>query len=202
MKRGDHPKADLRRDITAWRLLVWAYRDECVRAASSEVVRQAGSNGLALLRMGETGIGGGTINGLLESHLDALRVDAFVGDWMTPLKGGRDWIAAAAERGRPPVLPERLPRLRAGPEINGKGKVVEFYPLSGRREAYLCPVVWEGWSDAEIEAYRQRHVLFLALLPALAGLALEKWRVTERGLTAGGESLTSDRILSAVRPGA
>jgi hypothetical protein len=147
-----------------------------------------------------SGIGGGTINGRLESHEDALAVDAKVEGWFQGVApGGRDMVAAWSERGTPPPLPATLPLLHPIPVLKADGDIrMEYHPVN--RRAYLCLLDWVGYSAAEIAAYELRHRLFLALLDILPGLKLSKWKVSGRGLTDCGESLTRNPTIRALRP--
>lgn len=151
------------------------------------------------MRMGESGIGGGSINGLLEPALDAWSVHWFVRAWLDPAPGWADRVAVAAECNVPPVVPAKVPRMRVVPVFNGRGEVKQYYTQSGRR-AYMCPVAYIGTPAAEIEAYRIGHHLFLAMLDRMVQLGLSEWIVTKRGLTECGESLTRGSILNELRP--
>jgi len=180
------PKADLRREISAWKALVWAYADENVRAAThcgSEPALYC-SNGLSLMRVGETGIGGGTINGLLEAHPDAWAIDNLVANWFDEWPDWRQGVALYAESRRPPPAVEHLPRQRiVGPKLNGKGNPVQLYRDFGAKDhPYLCPLeIDEGYTAAQVEWHRQFLLLFKAMLDVMEGLKLERWRVRGRG---------------------
>lgn len=190
-------KADLRREITAWRLLVWAYADECVRAATNGREQGPGvaASSAAVAYTSETGLARGAINGLLNAHEDAWAIDDFVGRlWFAGHAHGRDFVASAAERRKPPVAADRLERLRAIPLLNARGAPHLLYTDSGKRP-YLCLLDWQGHSEAEIAAHDALHRLFVALLDVLPGLVLSKWKVVGRGLTDCGESLTSFRTV-------
>lgn len=178
-------KADLRRPITAWKALVWAYRDECVRAATntSEAGRYA-ETGFAASRYstGEAG-GGGLINGLLEAHVDAHAIDQLVANWFDEWPLWRQGVAVYAEKAELPPHPDTLPRFRiVGPELNAKGNIRVIYKSYGRKdEGYLCPLVSEGFDEREIQRHREFHALFIGLLDIMGGLKLKKWRITGPG---------------------
>lgn len=179
-------KADLRRETTAWRALVWAYADEHVRAATNfprKDEQSYASNGLALMRLGETGIGGGAIHGLLEAHQDAFAIDALVAAWFEEWPEWRNGVAVYAERRRLPPRPEDLPRFAiVGPERNAKGNPREIWNANGRKDyPFLCPLEVAGWHPAEIEKHAQFIVLFDELLVVMKGLKLDKWVITSTG---------------------
>ncbi|MGF7162269.1 hypothetical protein FHS85_003912 [Rhodoligotrophos appendicifer] len=87
-------KADLRREIDAWSLLVWAYKDECVRAAAGGTEDWSLRHERSSLCMAERR--GGLINGWLQVHEDAVAVDA----WARKLPRNDYWlIVDHAEKG-------------------------------------------------------------------------------------------------------
>lgn len=172
------PKADLRREITPWRALVWAYRDEAVRAAGNQYrgVERA-TNGMALMRRGETGIGGGVINGFLEAHEDAIAIDGKLQAWCD--KDDRLYmaIASAAESMRPVPTADQVPRLRVLPILRANGAVKMEYRLGGDHRPYFCLVQYEGYSEAEVERVRHVHSMFDGFLRIMPGFALCKWKI-------------------------
>lgn len=179
-------KPDFRRDISAWGALKWAYADQSVRAAThcgSEPAFYC-SNGLALMRVGETGIGGGAINGLLEAHPDAWAIDNLVANWFDEWPEWRNGVAFYAESRRLPPALEQLPRFRIeGPRLTAKGNPVQLYRDFGAKDhPYLCPLeIQEGYDDAQIERHRQFLVMFDAMLDVMKGLKLEMWRIVSAG---------------------
>lgn len=183
--RNHPPVTDLKRDISAWKALVWAYGDECIRAAThcdGETVQYC-SNGLRMMRVGETGIGRGTINGLLDAHPDAWAIDNLVANWFDEWPHWRNGVAVYAESRRPPPRAEELqPFTIVGPELNAKNRPREIWHTFGRKDyPYLCPLVVEGWPREDIERHRQFIVLFDAMLEVMKGLNLTKWRIVEKG---------------------
>lgn len=177
-------RADLRREITAWGALVWAYADQHVRAAThcgSEPALYC-SNGLALIRVGETGIGGGAINGLLEAHPDAWAIDNLVANWFDEWPEWRHGVAVYAEKRRPPPAAEQLTTFRiCGPKYSAKGHPVVLYNDRGGRSAYLCVLdVEEGATEADVERHRAFLAMFSALLEIMQGLKLERWKISGR----------------------
>lgn len=179
---------DLRREITAWRALVWAYRDENVRAAtnSTEAARLA-DTGFAQCSMDSDRISGGLINGHLEAHADAHVIDDLVKAWYDDgLKAGRDALARCAETATPPVPASALPQLRFMPVLDRKGRIEVWSARRGRDYVeYLCPVAVEGYSAAEIQRHHEFICLFVALLEVLRGARLQKWRITSPGIDMG-----------------
>lgn len=188
------PKADLRREITAWRALVWAYADETLRAATDaasapgHLERSAG-----VVRYTDQGRSN-TQGCWLEVHEDAFAIDALVMAWFDHDGLRRDELARYAERRTPPPRQLDLQPLRCGPVYRANGAIKLEYPPRGRQVPYLCYVDYEGLPPHVVELKQRRqaelHGLFLALLDVMAGLRLSKWKILGRGLTDGGESLT------------
>ena len=199
-KIKEAPKADLRQEITAWRLLVWAYRDEAVRAASNGGPVDASGNGFALQRFGETGIGGGAINGWLAAHEDALTVDAFVWEWLERSPTRYLYVARAAEKARPICPAEALPAWRAVPRCRDNGRPELIYPLTGRHEPIGCLIDFEGVPPEARQRHHELHCLFLAMLAALAGRRFTRWRVTGPGLDSAGRIIDKGANDHALRP--
>lgn len=186
VRRIDPPVVDKRREITAWGALVWAYADENVRAAThcgSEPAFYC-SNGLSVMRVGETGVGRGAINGLLDAHPDAWAIDNLVANWFDDWPEWRNGVAVYAEGRRPPPTVERLPRLRiVGPQLTAKGNPVQLYRDYGAKDhPYLCPLeIEEGCTQRDVERHRQFLALFEAMLDVMSGLKLERWKIVGRG---------------------
>ncbi len=174
------PKADLRREITPWRALVWAYADECVGVATNGPSEYA-STGLAQTAYSER-VPGGTINGWLDAHEDAFTIDAFLMDAC----GGRFskpyvMIRAAAEK-RKMIEPEiDVPELECGPKLNAKGKPEMLYPLNRNDQPYLCLVAYNGFPADKADAMRRAHAaffeLFINILVCMQDLTLMKWKI-------------------------
>jgi hypothetical protein len=178
------PKADLRREITAWRVLVWAYRDECVRAATNSLeAGRLAETGYAASRYGAGPGSGGAINGLLEAHMDAHMIDQLVANWFDEWPMWRQGVAVYAESGKYPPRAEDLPRLRiVGPQLKPNGRHVELWRDAGAKDhPYLCPLEIDGFEADAIERHRQFVILFEALLDVLQGLPLTKWKIVGRG---------------------
>ena len=192
-------KPDLRREISSWGLLIWAYRDQSVRAASYDEKARYCSNGLVLQRLGETGIGRGAINGYHLPHEDALAIDAFVEEWFEPVSGGRDYLAWYAERAKLPPHPDTLPRERLVPLLKHNGMPETLiHPVT--RRPYACILKMEGLSKREIDRQATLYALWDVLLDIMIGKSWSNWKVTQRGLTSCDESLTRVSMLSALRP--
>ncbi len=174
------PKADLRREITPWRALVWAYADECVGVATNvpDGHHLYVSNGLTQTTYGER-MARGSINGALDAHEDAFAIDG----WLYRACGGKDGlrpyhaIRAAAERRIP--IPERLPAIRCLPRLNNRGEPQLLYPMGRNDRPYLCLVTYEGFRDDQPEAVHHVLVyeLFVAAMDCMIDLDLVKWRV-------------------------
>lgn len=185
--RGGHPPIrDLRSETTAWKALVWAYADQNVRAAThcgSEPAYYC-SNGLAVMRMGETGIGRGAINGMLEAHPDSWAIDNLVANWFEEWPEWRNGVAVYAESRRPPPQAQRLPRFRIlGPHLTAKGNPVHIYRDWGAKDhPFLCPLdIEEGYTVKMIQRHIEFLALFEAMLDVMTGLKLEKWKIIGRG---------------------
>jgi len=182
--RNQPPKADLRRDITPWQALVWAYADECVGVATNvpDSHHLYVANGLCQTTYGER-MARGTINGALDAHEDAFAIDAFV----YKACGGRDGlkpyhrIRAAAERRT--IVPPSLvvPELVCRPKLNAKGRPEMYYPLNRNDRPYLCLVTYDGFPPEEAAQLRRAHAafydLFCRVLACLQDVRLVKWRV-------------------------
>jgi hypothetical protein len=184
-----HPvKADLRQEITGFGLLDWAYRKECVRAAGEEEWAALEGHGMSILaRAGNVGLKGmshGAINGRLDVHIDALRVDKFVYD---NCSSKLYWhVTVNAEAGRPVPATLALPRVtRCSPRYheNNLQRLVKTYDKD--RHWVACEVEYDAPSDEEVSSALKKqawlHGQYLALLDALPELALDKWKVTDRG---------------------
>lgn len=172
------PKADLRREITPWRALIWAFRDEAVRAASNhEYACGYVSAGYSMMMRAETGIGGGTINGLLEAHEDAITIDAKLQLWCGADAQLYRAIAEAAERARPVPVADEVPRLRIVPVLRANGDIRMEYPLSGSHKPYLCLVQYEGYTADQVERVRVVRSMFEGFLGIMPGFTLTKWRI-------------------------
>lgn len=164
------PKADLRRPITALRLLIWAFRDECVRAGTnvSETDRFS-ETGFANTGWERERVQGGLINGLLYPAADAELIEGKLAAWYGPDATGYLQVARAAEKGKALARHGDLMPLRAVP-----GRTL--YTPGGRRP-FLCQVTFAGDGPADFRKAEQRHDLFLVFLAAMADFALEKWVV-------------------------
>ena len=188
-KRIIHPpkdglRADLRRPITAWRALVWTYRDEHVRAATNASQRgRLAETGYAAPRYGGDAAPGGLINGVLEAHQDAHAIDHLVANWFDEWPLWRQGVAVYAEKPLLPPHPDDLPPFRIlGPVLNADGKPKRQYKSYGHKgEGYLCPLLCEGLEAAEIQRHREFHALFHELLRVMQGLVLVKWKIIGPG---------------------
>ena len=185
VRKKQPPVADLRREITAWRALVWAYADENVRAAThcGGESAQYCSNGLRMMRIGETGIGRGTINGLLDAHPDACAIDNLVANWFDEWPMWRQGVAVYAEKRMFPPSADLMQTFTiVGPVLNAKGRPKEIWHTVGRKDhPYLCPLEVEGFPREEIERHRQFMALFDAMLEVMMGLKLTRWRIVSKG---------------------
>jgi hypothetical protein len=194
-----HPpvKAE-RREITAWRCLIWAYADEIVQAASN-IGSSWGyaATGYSQSNVDRERIGGGTINGWYEPHVDALLIHAKLRAWFDRDGEGLALVMRSAER-RQEIAPEiSLPRVKAVPVYDRNGNVLIDKRRAGPRGRVIteyCRVEWQGLAidvaAAREQRYREFYALFVAFLDAMPGFALSRWKVTGRGLTSVDESLT------------
>lgn len=196
IKSSHHPnekkKADLRRETTAWSLLVWTYADERVRAASDggEVGPSTKkSTVLGRLIDGDVGAGAGTINGWLEAHEDALAVDALVWAWYDQNVSHRAYLAAHLERRKPPPHPSTLEPQQRVPRLKPNGKPHVVYDQNRHAIGVLEDVI--GYDATQIAHADYHYRLFVALLDVLIPIKLTKWKVISRGLTVCEESLTT-----------
>ena len=177
---NDHRKADLRREITAFGLLDWAYRKECVKAAGeqewTDILGYAPSS-IAKMATGDIGVGHGTINGRLDVHVDALAVDAFVrktaGDHY-------EMLTLYCEKGKAVPHPDFLPIRKLVPAkrltLDGIEKVKMIRdPVSHRMQPLL---VWDdGYDDLAIAKWCLVYKAYIDVLVGLLGLKLELWKV-------------------------
>lgn len=198
-KRIDQPpKADHRREITAWKALVWAYADELVLAASAPGPASFVSEGPQMSGLGRERIGGGAINGWYEPHADARLIHAKLEAWFNHDRQGCQAIMWHAERRREIAPAISVPRLRAVAVLDRQGEVLIERIRSDRKarvSAQYCLVEFEG-TDPAVAASKERawkdlYRLFVAFLDVMPGFPLTKWRIAERGLTNVGESLTT-----------
>jgi hypothetical protein len=188
---------DYRRETTAWAAVVWAYADELVLAASSVGGSNFPSPGLAMSGLGRERISGGLINGWYEPHPDAMLIHAKLSEWFVHDSYGLCQVMAHAERRKrlPPEI--SLPRIKVMPVYDRQGNV-----LVERRRAHrsarviteYCLIDYEGidprHADRREKAWRDMHAMFIAFLDVMQGFSLAKWKITGRGLTNVGESLT------------
>jgi len=191
-------RADLRRDITAWGALVWAYADEIVLAASSVAGSNFPTPGLAMSGLGRERIAGGLINGWYEPHADARLIHAKLAEWFSHDSYGLCQVMAHAERRK--QLPREivLPRVKALPRYDRQGNVLierRRAHRSGRVITEYCVIDYEGIDHREADrrekAWRDMHAMFVAFLDVMPNFEMSKWRVKGRGLTNVCESLTT-----------
>lgn len=176
-------KADLRQPITAWKALVWAYADECVRVATNSDYRLA-STGYSSVDLEGAGGTGGAINGFLEAHEDALAIDETVRAWFDFNGTYYHRLAVAAEKRKPLPRACDLRPLRVLPQYRPNGTVRMEYRSQGKHaEPHYCLVAYDGHTAEQLTEVQEHFDLFVALLDILPGLKLMKWRVAERGLT-------------------
>jgi hypothetical protein len=190
-------KPDLRRDISAWGALVWAYADEIVLAASSVGGSNFPAPGLAMSGLGRERISGGLINGFYEPHHDARTIHAKLSDWFSHDGYGLCQVMAHAERRKQLPREIHLPRVKAMPVYDRQGNVLierRRAHRSGRVITEYCVLEYEGIdpreADRREQAWRDMHGVLMAFLDVMQGFELTKWRVTNRGLTNVCESLT------------
>lgn len=197
--RKDHPPVEgFRREISAWRVLVWAYADEIVRAASSVVGSNFPSPGLAMSGLGRERIGSGLINGWYEPHADARLIHAKLEEWFSHDPRGGYVVMSHAERRCELPANISVPRVKVLPVLDRNGNILIQRHRSHRKAkviAEYCMIDYEG-ADPRVAEHRERawrdlHSLFVAFLDVMPNFPLSKWRVTSRGLTQGGESLTT-----------
>lgn len=200
------PKADLRRPISAWAALVWAYAVEAVRAASNVTPSDTyAATGYAASRLGSDVNVGGLINGSLQADDDAVEIDRLVWAWFDGDGARRDRLARAAERREPPPADVSLPAFACRPVLKTNGKPEMLYPISGKNEPYLCLVSYDGvppWEAQRIRAEaREFHALVVGLLDVMPGLRLVKWKVEGRGLDSGGRIIDNRAHWLRIAPG-
>lgn len=180
------PKADLRREITPWRALCWAYADECVAVATNvpDDHHLYCQNGMMQTTYGER-MARGSINGALDAHEDAFAIDGF----LYRACGGREGlkpyhkIRAAAEKRCAIPAEIDVPAIQCVAKLNSKGKPDLLYPLNRNDRPYLCLVTYEGFPADKAELMRNAHSalfeLFTAALACMQDLKLVKWRVVD-----------------------
>jgi hypothetical protein len=178
------PKADLRREITPWRALVWAYADECVGVATNapDDHHLYVSNGLTQTTYGER-VARGSINGALDAHEDAFAIDAFLYRACGGKEGLKPYhkLRDAAERRKPVPASIVVPAIQCVPRLNRKGAPEMVYPLNRNDHPYLCLVTYEGYPADKAAAMRRAHAafydLFINVLACLQDVKLVKWKV-------------------------
>jgi hypothetical protein len=189
--------APFRRETTAWAALVWAYADEIVRAASSVGGSNFPAPGLAMSGLGRERISGGLINGFYEPHGDARLIHQKLTDWFAHDPRAGFVVMSHAEK-RHELQPRiEIPRVMVLPVLDRNGNVLVQRHRSHRKAKVIteyCLVDYEG-TDPRIAEQRERawselYQMFTAFLDVMPGFPLTKWKVTSRGLTKGGESLT------------
>lgn len=181
-------KADLRQEITAWKALVWAYRDEMVHMATNN---DTGRMEPGLAQNDYQEMPTGSTAGILLAHDDALLIDRKARKWFEPGKMYHYSFSRACARRH--ILPRArdLKPLRFVPVYRANGTIKMEYRTMGRKgEPYYCPVETEGHTREELDEAQRLHDLFIAFLDVMPGFSLAKWRIIGRGLTNGGESLT------------
>jgi hypothetical protein len=190
-------KPDLRRDITAWGALVWAYADEIVLAASSMGGSNFPSPSLAMSGLGRERISGGLINGWYEPHQDAHTINAKLAEWFAHDGYALCQVMAHAERRKQLPREITLPRVKALPVYDRQGNVLierRRAHRNGRVITEYCVLDYDGIdhreADRREQAWRDMHTMFLAFLDVMEGFELSKWKVKGRGLTSVCESLT------------
>jgi hypothetical protein len=188
---------DERREITAWRCLVWAFADEIVQAASNIGSSWYAATGYSQSNFDRERIGGGTINGWYEPHPDALVIHSKLCAWFHHDGVGLAQVMKCAERRELPAPEISLPRVKAVPVYDRNGNVLIEKRRAGPRGRVIAEwsvIEWEGLRIDIAEAREQRHresyALFVAFLDAMPGFELKRWKVQGRGLTSVDESLT------------
>jgi len=177
--RKAEPKADLRAEITAWRLLVWAYADERARFANASL-----SDGADLLvpSLAQRDIAevaksaGGVAWMAVDVAADALAVDRAV----LEICGGdyhlRNAIARAAERRQPIVPVSSLPQPKPVPRLKINGRLdLGYQPKS--HTPFVCWLYYDGTDPVTYEQHAVIHGLFCLVLLALPRLAFDRWIV-------------------------
>lgn len=187
-----------RRETTAWAALKWAYADEIVLAASSVGGSNFPSPGLAMSGLGRERISGGLINGWYEPHADARLIHAKLQDWFAHDPRSGFVVMSHAEKRLELPASITVPRVRVAPVLDRNGNVLVQRHRSHRKAKVIteyCVVDYEG-TDPRVAEQRERawadlYQLFVAFLDVMPGFILAKWKVTSRGLTTVGESLTT-----------
>jgi hypothetical protein len=196
--RGKGGDAGSRRVMTAWRAIVWAYRDEHVRAARAEELGPDNGPGLAQSPMDRERGSGGLINGWLEPHPDALTIHRKLEAWFdhaqAAVKGRRLMRIVMAAEARNPVVPLPPPPtitltvVRPKPVLNRDGSAAVELRRGGKGkwEPWYCPVEWEGEPAdvvaARLAEYREFYVLFLAFLKMMPQFPLVRLSIEGDGI--------------------
>jgi hypothetical protein len=179
------PKADLRREITPWRALVWAYADECVGVATNvpDSHHLYCANGLSQTTYGER-MARGSINGALDAHEDAFAIDGFVYAACGGAAGLKPYHAIRSAAEKRVIIPAEIevPDICCLPRLNKRGEPWLEYPIGRNDRPYLCLVTYEGYPADQASMLRKRHALFydlfqnvLASMQDIVGLT--RWRV-------------------------
>jgi len=177
--------------------LIWAYADEIVLAASSSGPARFVGDGPAMSGIGRERLGGGAINGWYEPHEDALLIHAKLLDWFSGDGLQARTVMTYAERRQEMPAEIVLPRVKAMPVLDRNGDVLVERRRAHRKDRVVsqyCLVEFAGLdpavADRREQQWRDFHALFVAFLDVMAGFPLKRWKITKRGLTTVGESLT------------
>jgi len=198
VRKNVPPVEGFKRETTAWAVLVWTYADEIVRAASSVEAAHFPTPGLAMSGLGRgERVSGGLINGWYEPHDDARLIHAKLEEWFSHDPRQAFSVMAHAEKRQqlPPVI--SVSRVRVVPRLDRNGNVLVQRHRAHRKDRVVteyCVVDYEGTDQAIADRREAEWVafyeMFLAFLDVMPGFALTRWKVTGRGLTNVGESLT------------
>lgn len=185
-KKGfDLPKrsieVDLRRDLTAWKALVWAYADQLAYWGSGGGPQCFLGPGIAAICYGEEGQY--EVPPSTDVDDDAMAIDTLVRNWFDIDLKWRDGLARYAMARKPPPPVEALEPLHVLSPARDPDYVPRLiYPPSGQRHAaYICVIEFGGHSAAAIQRHREFMALFHELLNVMRGLTLKKWRITAPG---------------------
>ena len=189
-----------RRETTMWRLLVWAFKTECVLAVvgrdDERFMSRSGDSASVIANAMELGfhIPGPTVTGGLEVHEDALTVYALIAETFT---GPDGWLLMdAASKGELPDWDPVLPDIQVRPVMDTsrrKPKPEVWYRDRASSRPFFCPIVFAGFTEAEKieerEKARERYAHFVVLMSSLynvvssvSGHQLTRWSVSKLGI--------------------
>ena len=171
-----------RREATMWRLLIWAFKTECVLAVvgrdDERFMSASGDSASLIANAMELGfhIPGPTVTGGLEVHEDALTLYSVIAEMFN---GPEGWLLMdAACKGELPDWDPDLPDIQVRPRIDTsrrKAKPEVWYRDRASSRPFYCPIVYSGYTEAEKDA--ERGEARRQYIRIVSNMALLKYRL-------------------------